>query len=145
MKIFCCIFGLATVLATFSKIWAIFSKSSGHPALELSPQKVLYRRSLMELLTFSVSRFFSCSTVSSTTACLAFTVGGVVVFGVDVCVVSDDGLVVSILYNYFSSSLTSSFQISYRVYPQVNFISGLYFKSFMIFNYASVWSVSYDL
>ncbi len=27
-------FGLATVLATFSKIWAIFSESSGHPSLE---------------------------------------------------------------------------------------------------------------
>jgi hypothetical protein len=28
-------FGLATVLATFSKIWAIFSQSSGHPATNI--------------------------------------------------------------------------------------------------------------
>jgi hypothetical protein len=32
MKIFWHIFVLATVLATFSKIWANFSKSSGRPA-----------------------------------------------------------------------------------------------------------------
>jgi hypothetical protein len=29
------IFGLASVLATFSKIWEIFSKLSGHPVLRL--------------------------------------------------------------------------------------------------------------
>jgi hypothetical protein len=36
MKIFGPIFILATVLATFSKIWANFSESSGHPVPALS-------------------------------------------------------------------------------------------------------------
>jgi hypothetical protein len=35
MKIFWHIFVLATVLATFSKNWENFSKSSGHPGLFL--------------------------------------------------------------------------------------------------------------
>jgi hypothetical protein len=30
------VFGLATVLATYSNIWAFYSKSSGHP--DLNPQ-----------------------------------------------------------------------------------------------------------
>jgi hypothetical protein len=35
MKIFWQIFALATFLATFSKIWANFSESSGHPGGKL--------------------------------------------------------------------------------------------------------------